>query len=232
MVPVLVILTIAAFLLLDVYWVHRRRKATRTLIRACSASEENLSAGETPLFFHPGHTWVRLAEDGTATMGVCDVVAHLAGRLDEVQLPEPGKKMHQGQTAWSLTSANGRHLSQVTPLSGEVLKTNKEVLRNPGLLLEDPYGRGWLVKTRISNLETGLRNLLGGHAAHQWLDRSRTSLASMLQPALGHAALDGGTWQIAFGDELDEDQWQNIRDAMVGSPGALAHPGPQPVRMY
>jgi glycine cleavage system H protein len=232
MVPVLVILTMAAFLLLDLYWVHRKRKAAQTLTRACSSPDGHALKGDEALYFHPGHTWVRLTPDGTATLGVCDVVAHLAGRLDEVQLPAPGRRMQQGQAAWTLTSARGRSLTQVMPLSGQVLATNDAVLRDPGLLLEDPYGNGWLVKTRIRNLESGLRHLLSGQAARQWMDRTRASLASTLQPALGHAALDGGTWHTAFGDDLDSDQWHQIRDEIVGAPGALAQPGPQPVRMY
>ena len=39
----------------------------------------------------------------------------------------------------------------VAPLSGEVVEVNETVAANPGMINEDPYGEGWLVKVRLSD---------------------------------------------------------------------------------
>ncbi|MGA8041459.1 MAG: hypothetical protein WCA37_01520, partial [Terracidiphilus sp.] len=39
----------------------------------------------------------------------------------------------------------------IAPASGTVVAINAEAVANPGLINEDPYGRGWLVEMRLSN---------------------------------------------------------------------------------
>jgi glycine cleavage system H protein len=39
----------------------------------------------------------------------------------------------------------------VAPLSGEIVEINPVVVENPGMINEDPYGEGWLVKVRLSD---------------------------------------------------------------------------------
>ena len=39
----------------------------------------------------------------------------------------------------------------VAPLSGEIVEVNQVAAENPGMINEDPYGEGWLVKVRLSD---------------------------------------------------------------------------------
>ena len=39
----------------------------------------------------------------------------------------------------------------VAPLSGEIIEINEVVVENPGMINEDPYGEGWLVKISLSD---------------------------------------------------------------------------------
>lgn len=36
-------------------------------------------------------------------------------------------------------------------IDGEVVEVNREVLENPALINEDPYGKGWIIKVRPSD---------------------------------------------------------------------------------
>ena len=38
-----------------------------------------------------------------------------------------------------------------SPVSGEVLETNKAVVADPALVNSDPHGEGWFYKVRLSN---------------------------------------------------------------------------------
>jgi len=232
MVVLLVALTFAAFLLLNWYWLRSHGKHATTTARIGHTPNHAHGRGDdTSLLFHPGHTWVRLEDDGTATLGVSDVVAHMAGRLATVDLPAPGEKMLRDNKAWALNSANGRNLAQTMPISGTVIAVNDAVRRVPELVLDDPYGKGWLLKTTVRGLGAALRHLQGGSGARARMDQIRMRLATRLQPALGHAALDGGTWVRAFGDELDDLQWQQFKDEILGAPEDQVTVTPHTVRI-
>jgi len=232
MVVLLVALTFATFLLLNWYWMRSRRKNATTAAEITRNPDLAPARTNDPGFlFHPGHTWVRLEEDGTATLGVTDVIAHLAGRLASVDLPPPGIDLARTEEAWTLNSANGRKLTQKMPLSGKVIAANHSIRKEPGRLLDDPYGAGWLLKTTIRGLGAALRDLKGGPGAQARLDEIRTRLATRLQPALGHAALDGGTWVRAFGDELDDRQWRQFKEEILGDADKAPPPTPHLVRL-
>jgi glycine cleavage system H protein len=38
-----------------------------------------------------------------------------------------------------------------SPLSGEIVEVNEELASAPELINDDPYGRGWLVKVKLSD---------------------------------------------------------------------------------
>ena len=213
MVVFMVLLTIAAFLLLDWYLLHRRKR-----VHAISPDSRTAYADTGPpvtsvadLFFHPGHTWVRVAPDGLLSIGVSDFAAHFAGKLADVELPREGASLTQGEPAWTLVSERQRRLPQVMPVEGKVLEVNRELLRDPHLLQSSPYGDGWVLKARARRLGESLRNLLHGRAAETWLDGSKTGITSQLSPALGALAQDGGEWVAAFGDLLPDQDWERLR---------------------
>lgn len=49
------------------------------------------------LFFHPGHTWARLDEDGLVTVGVDDLARTLIGEFSSVELPTVGTWVTAGR---------------------------------------------------------------------------------------------------------------------------------------
>ena len=38
-----------------------------------------------------------------------------------------------------------------SPVSGEVVDVNRELDEHPELVNQDPYGRGWMIKVRLSD---------------------------------------------------------------------------------
>lgn len=232
MVALLVALTVAAFLLADWYWVRSRRKAAAFLSQV-AASTANAREADDPagLLFDPAHVWTRVETDGTATLGLTDVTAHLAGRVTQIDLPAPGRRLGRGRDAWTLFNARGRRLTQRMPFAARVLEVNEALRRRPDLLLTDPYDSGWLMRVKIRQPFTALKSLLRGSEARAWLDETRTQLATRLSPALGHAALDGGEWATAFGDELDDVSWERIRKELVNGKGPLGAVPPVPMRI-
>lgn len=109
--------------------------------------------------------WVRFEEDGSATLGMTDVAQTRCGKLVNVAFKKPGKVVKQGMSAATIESAKWVGPFPM-PFTGEIVETNEEGFRRDILLLnKDPYGTGWLVKVRPTNLEAERDQLLKGPAA-------------------------------------------------------------------
>jgi len=56
----------------------------------------------------------------------------------------------------------------IAPLSGVVKEVNEELVDNPALINEDPYGEGWLITITASDLEGEIENIMDFDAAVKW----------------------------------------------------------------
>ena len=110
------------------------------------------------------HVWVRPSPGGPITVGINDVARHLAGDVIAVTPKKPGRVIAKGQSVATIESS--KWVGPVpAPVSGEIVEVNDAVRKTPGLLNEDPYGTGWIVKMRPSAWEAESADLLRGPAA-------------------------------------------------------------------
>jgi glycine cleavage system H lipoate-binding protein len=205
MVPILVFLTFAAFILGSMMLASRKRKEELATATLAPASD---------LFFHPGHTWARRGPQGLLEVGPSELAANFAGVLEDIVMPEPGRTLQQGDPVWTMVAKNGRRFTQVMPVAGRVVEVNASVARRPDLTQESPYTLGWLLKVRPSAFGSGLDGLFHGTEAQEWLDACRTRVASSLSGMVGAVAHDGGLWVKAYGDLLDREQWEELRSEL------------------
>ncbi|MBN1551719.1 glycine cleavage system protein GcvH [bacterium] len=110
------------------------------------------------LYYHQNHTWVRLENDGTATVGMTEFYSRMAGDTTYVDLPEEDDDIEQGDTAGKIQSSKwvGK---LVAPISGTIVEINENLEDDFMLLNTDPYGDGWIMRIEPSNLDEDLANL-------------------------------------------------------------------------
>jgi glycine cleavage system H lipoate-binding protein len=166
------------------------------------------------LYFHPGHTWVRVSQDGLVSVGMSDFASNFAGSPRKVALPERGDRLRQGEPAWTVSSKGERELTQVMPVDGTVLAVNKDLHRDPDLVQQSPYGKGWILCAKPRHLPDALANLMHGTTAAAWMDSSRQTLLAHLATAMGTVAHDGGEWAAGFGDRLEDADWETVKREM------------------
>ena len=95
------------------------------------------------LQYTKSHEWL-LVEDGVATVGLTDFAQDALGDIVFVNLPQPGDQVSAGEALGDVESVKA--VSDVlSPVSGVVAEVNEELLDNPALVNEGPYG-AWLVK--------------------------------------------------------------------------------------
>lgn len=106
---------------------------------------------ETPndLKYSEEHEWVKVEND-VAIVGITDFAQHQLTDIVYVELPETGKTVSLNDNLCVVESV--KSVSDIfSPVSGEVVESNKELSDKPELTNSDPYGNGWIVKLKMSN---------------------------------------------------------------------------------
>jgi glycine cleavage system H lipoate-binding protein len=164
--------------------------------------------------FHQGHTWMKVDlmspdRQRLVKVGLDDFAQKLLGKVDAVELPAVGSRLTQGDKGWSLT-IDSKSIPMLSPVDGEVVAVNPEVLRFPGILSRDPYGAGWLLKVKSDRIAADTRNLLSGKVARAWMETSLENLHPIRHEALGPVLQDGGLPVDGIARVLGGDQWADL----------------------
>ena len=164
--------------------------------------------------FHQGHTWMKADHTSPnhqrlVKVGLDDFAQKLIGRVDAVELPAVGSRLAQGEKGWSL-KVDSEAIPMLSPVDGEVVAVNQEVLRSPEILSRDPYGAGWLLKVKSDRLAADTRNLLSGKVARAWMETSLENLHPVRPEALGPVLQDGGIPLEGIARVLGGDQWAEL----------------------
>ncbi|MFE0699000.1 glycine cleavage system protein GcvH [Streptomyces sp. NPDC058872] len=95
------------------------------------------------------HEWLSDAEGGVATVGITEFAANALGDVVYAQLPEVGQTVTAGETCGELEST--KSVSDLySPVSGEVVEANQDVVDDPSLVNTAPFEGGWLFKVRVA----------------------------------------------------------------------------------
>jgi glycine cleavage system H protein len=101
------------------------------------------------LRYHEEHDWARVEGD-EAVLGITWFAADALGELVHFEPPEVGSNVTKDGTYGEVESVKAVS-DLVSPLSGEVLEVNQQVIDAPETVNEDPYGEGWLIRIRLSD---------------------------------------------------------------------------------
>lgn len=95
------------------------------------------------------HEWVKVEGD-IATVGITEFAQSELGDIVFVEIETEGEELDSEEVFGSVEAV--KTVSDLfMPLSGEVLEFNTEIEANPELVNQDPYGKGWMIKIKMSN---------------------------------------------------------------------------------
>jgi glycine cleavage system H protein len=101
------------------------------------------------------HEWLKAAADGTALVGITQYAQDALGDVVFVDLPEAGTSFGLGEEFGTVESV--KTVSELNmPAAGEVVEVNAALAEHPEAVNEDPYGKGWMVKIKLSGNLDGL----------------------------------------------------------------------------
>ena len=102
------------------------------------------------LKYHPEHDWARIDGD-VATFGVTWYAQDALGEVVFYDPPALGSSVAKDSAYAEVESVKA--VSDVfAPLSGEIVEVNEALSETPERINDDPYGEGWLVKVKLSDL--------------------------------------------------------------------------------
>lgn len=159
--------------------------------------------------YHPGHGWAMRERKNVVRIGIDDFAARLAGKIEGIELPKPGQWLRQGQRSWKLLRG-GKTAEMVSPIEGEVLEVNPEVLRDPSLLRRDPYGEGWLMSIHVPDEEGTTRNFIPRDLIRGWMENVAEKLYARQPELCGAVAADAGEPVEDLAEALGESNWQEL----------------------
>ncbi|MGC8867196.1 MAG: glycine cleavage system protein GcvH [Elusimicrobiales bacterium] len=112
------------------------------------------------------HEWIRVEND-TGIVGVTDFAQSQLGDIVFVDLPKVGAKVEKEKQACVVESVKSA-ADIYSPVSGEIIEINNELSNEPSLINQDPFGKGWIFKIKITN-ESDLSDLLDFKAYEEFI---------------------------------------------------------------
>lgn len=109
--------------------------------------------------------WVRL-EGETGTIGVSDYAQDQLNDIVFVELPDIGTELKKGDRFASVESVKAAS-DVYMPISGTVTEVNTALSDNSELINSDPFGKGWVIKVKVTG-ETDSADLLDAEQYAEW----------------------------------------------------------------
>lgn len=97
------------------------------------------------------HEWVLLETETTAVVGITAFAANALGEVVYVDLPKVGTQTSFMKIFGEVEST--KSVSELySPLTGEVIEVNDALAGSPESINSDPFGAGWLVRIKFTEL--------------------------------------------------------------------------------
>ena len=95
------------------------------------------------------HEWISVEGD-IATVGITDFAQGELGDIVYVEIETEGETLDQEEVFGSVEAV--KTVSDLfMPVSGEIIEFNSALEADPELVNTDPYGKGWMIKVKLSN---------------------------------------------------------------------------------
>lgn len=102
------------------------------------------------MYFTKDREWVRMEEDGLATVGITGQARTALGEIVAVTLPEPGLSVARGDACAAVKTA-AAEASILAPLSGTITEINPALADDAALVNQAPEAGGWLFRMRLND---------------------------------------------------------------------------------
>ena len=123
------------------------------------------------LFFTKDHEWVSDDSD-EFSVGISAYAVEQLGDIVYLELPAVGDTFAAKESFGTVESV--KTVSDLyMPRAGEIIAINEDVLQEPEIVQDDPYGKGWLIKVKTTSSESS-NNLLDALSYQKYLTQEES----------------------------------------------------------
>ena len=119
--------------------------------------------------FSKEHEWIKLDED-VATIGITKHATEMLGDIVFTELPEKGSSVEKDGTVGVVESTKAAS-DVYTPVGGEVIDTNQEIVDDPSKINQDPENTAWFFKLKIKD-KSEMDSLMNKEDYHKFAKES------------------------------------------------------------
>ena len=111
------------------------------------------------LYYIKEHEWISIEDPDAARIGITDYAQKALREITYFYAGKRGAKVKRMETICKIESV--KCVAEIlSPLSGVVLRFNNALFDDPGIINQDPYGKGWITIIRPTNLDKEVEKLL------------------------------------------------------------------------
>lgn len=101
------------------------------------------------LLYTKDHEWIRVEGD-TGYIGVTDFAQGELGDIVFVEIETVGETLKKEEVFGTIEAV--KTVSDMfMPVGGEILEMNPDLENSPDVVNKDPFGKGWMIKIRLTN---------------------------------------------------------------------------------
>jgi glycine cleavage system H protein len=109
-----------------------------------------MSSLPSDLRYTKDHEWLRLENDGTATIGITDHAQAALGDVTFVDLPKVGATFAEHAVFGTVESVKAAS-DLYCPVAGTIVGVNAELNGSPDLVNREPYTGAWMIRIKLDN---------------------------------------------------------------------------------
>ncbi len=214
------------FAILIPFWLLLNKKVSikKKLSEALGVLTAGILRIPQGLFYSKNHTWTHLEKSGAAKVGIDDLLLHITGQVAFKDLKNPGEFIYKGELLTRIDQ-DGKLLDIYSPISGKILNTNNELNENPEMLIEDPYGLGWIYKIKPTAWVDETKSYFLAEEASKWsaseLERFKDFLAGAAEKYSEEPTLmvlqDGGELRNNILSEMPVEIWNDFQESFLNA---------------
>ena len=102
------------------------------------------------LKYNQEHTWIKMEGENLGRVGITQFAQEQLKTVVFVELPEVGTAVSYLEPFGVIESVKATN-DLFSPATGEVVEVNTALEGEPGIVNEDPYGKGWMIVIRVTD---------------------------------------------------------------------------------
>jgi glycine cleavage system H protein len=212
------------FVILIPFWIilNRKEELKQSFQKALRIFSFDILKIPKGVFLGKNHTWLFLEKSGAAAFGLDDFLLHTIGEVKLNNKKYPGEMISKGELLTEVVK-DKKSLKIFSPISGEIIMSNSQLIETPYLLNEDPYGKAWIYKIKPTKWIEETKNCYLAEDAINWskmeLQRFKDFIAISNKSYLSESSLailqDGGELLDNTLSDLSNDVWLDFQEKFL-----------------